>query len=328
MPKQIFHKRGSCFGIWFCAALVVAGGCFPFQSLAQTQNPDDEIETLKKLSREDLLQLAQKGGALPMYYFGLREWEQAHEEGRAAFGWSSLSTRGHENLPDAEERRAEEKWAKSLEADLATAAKSGDRGAAWALGRRGSENARRHGLEGFEWMKKAANSGLASAQFEVGIRYLALVSWVIVPFNSQEGLRYLQMAADQNVERAQHKIADLCLEGKIVPRDLNRGIVYLQKAVDQKCPRAQYELALQYANGNGEPRDSGESILALLRLSADQTNHFAMVELGHRYRLGLGVEKDIRKARGLYQRAAAIDENMNFENQSGIGAFLEVWKEE
>jgi TPR repeat protein len=318
-------KKACRYGVLKLSLLVL--GLATFSAQGQSGTFEQQVEALNKLPSAELLRLAEKSQPMAMYCYGLREWQEAWNDNSAAFAWSYASTANQQDLPDAQKAEAEKKWAASSEAEIIAAGKAGDRGAAWLLGKQGSARARQRGLKAFDWFKKAAEAGFAAAQYEVAQRYLGLNNWEIVPVAPREGLRYLQMSADRKVEIAQHKIADLYLEGKLVPRDLKKGIEYLQKAVDQDCPRAQCELAWQYMNGNGEPRHNGETVVALLKKSAEQNYNLALVELGHHYRAGLGVGKDTRKAMAFYQKAAALDETLDWQYRSDIADFLANWKD-
>jgi TPR repeat protein len=318
LMNKVVHTARKLSSAFFAMAAILAQ--------SQTQSFEQQMAGLNKLPSLELKTRAEKNEPMAVYCYGLREWQEAWKDNQAAFAWSFASTANRENLPDSEQHDAMRKWAAAPESIIIAAGKAGDRGAAWLFGKQGAAKARQRGLKAFENIKKAADAGIAPAQYEIAIRHLGLSDWEIVAFDPGEGLRYLQMSASGNLEIAQHTMADLVLEGKLVPRDLKNGIEYLRRAVDHDCPRAQCELAWQYMNGNAEPRRNNETVLALLKKSADQNYNMALVELGHHYRAGLGVAKNNSKALTLYKKAAELDESLDEPCRTGIAGFLATWE--
>jgi hypothetical protein len=137
------------------------------------------------------------------------------------------------------------------------------------------------------------------------MRYLGRCGWVIVPCDSQEGMKWLRRAVAHGSEGAQHNLAEMLIEGTVIPADLAEGIDWLRKAAAQGCPRAQFELAQQYACGNGDPRDASETPVVLLSKAAKAGWGEAQFVLGERYRIGLGVETNRVKAFFWYDSAAS-----------------------
>src|SRR5262249_1840349 len=149
---------------------------------------------------------------------------------------------------------------------------TGDKSAAWALGQREGKRGSERIDKGRAWVEKSAEQGLACAQFHVASWYISDVRSRLTPSNAPICMKWLQRAAVQGLEAAEHQLANLLLEGSSGPINVPLAISYLQKAVDQGCPRAEFELAGQYLDGNGEPRTPAESPVSLLRKSAS-TNY-------------------------------------------------------
>lgn len=88
--------------------------------------------------------------------------------------------------------------------------------------------------------------------------------------------------------------------------NVEQAIVHIQQAADQKSSRAQYVLGMLYENGKGMGKDM-EKATQWYRKAAKQSNGDATERLGKIYELGIGgVEVDLRKAFGYYQKTVAI----------------------
>lgn len=75
--------------------------------------------------------------------------------------------------------------------------------------------------------KEAADGGIALAQYQFGIYSL---SGTGVEKNVEEGIRYLELAANQGIGEAANCLAEIYLRGNEVPEDLGKAKFYNDKA--------------------------------------------------------------------------------------------------
>jgi TPR repeat protein len=245
-----------------------------------------------KVSSEDLRKAAEAGNAEAQYFFGQREWKAVVREAQSGWDWMERAQADGKGLTDADKPASENAWREVPMEDLRKAAQASDHRAQWALGKRCYQGACAHALTAFEWVRRAADQSLPYAENELAVHLLGYVGWIAITTNQAEGLKWLQRSAAHGFEPAQHKLADLLLEGRIVAPDLVKAIDYLEAAATDGCARAQYQLAQHYAAGEGEPRQADQDILSLLQKSARSGNASAMAALADMYRAGLGVQRD------------------------------------
>jgi len=257
--------------------------------------------------REQLLKAAEAGAVEAQYYYGISETQLALSDlGIATHQWWRSNTPPQQatQSPRAEFEADRAKWAAASEVEARSAATNGDRAAQWVISKLDGDRAIDRGRRAFSWLEKAADQGLAPAEFEISIRYLGISGWRVIDPDPKRGLEWLRRAADHGFEGAQHQLADLFVRGEFMNADIGQAIEFLRKAADQGCPRAQYDLARQYSCGNGEPRSTGETPTALLTRAAKAGWPRAAFALGERSRLGLGTEASKIKAFFWYDLAS------------------------
>ena len=166
-------------------------------------------------------------------------------------------------------------------------------------------------VEAIKWYRKAAEQGLAEAQFALGLFMLAYPDIGVEPNLSEAG-KWISKAAEQyrkvaeqgNAE-AQIKLAD-CLElTKLVgpKNDAAEAVKWYRKAAEQGNAEAQRRLAECYRKGQGVERDKTEAV-KWYQKAAEQEFADAQFNLGVCYENGVGVKKDYNKAAEWYQKAA------------------------
>ena len=139
------------------------------------------------------------------------------------------------------------------------------------------------------WMKKAANNGLASAQYELAIYYknrfidsrdkkdisssfywmsraarsgnLLVAQYELARMYSEEGERqnfeksfyWMKQAAEnkRNYPRAKYMLAAMYDEGEGTEPNPKRSFYWMKQAAEGGLPEAQYELAVKYETGDG-----------------------------------------------------------------------------
>jgi TPR repeat protein len=125
-------------------------------------------------------------------------------------------------------------------------------------------------LEGFDWkterktmeryLKRAADGGLPSAKTFYG-SYL-----VLGEHKTQEGLSYLEQAAQDNYLEAMLVLAGFLFSGAFLAKDMVKAINYLSRVAEKGDPEA--IIGLIYAENDlyGKPKDKEKSIQALAPL--------------------------------------------------------------
>lgn len=149
---------------------------------------------------------------------------------------------------------------------------------------------RRDLTEATTWYRKAAEQGNAEAEFSLGQLYSR--GWG-VPRDEADALRWFQMA---NAVDSDGPPTDWSpVEGYGMPRDLKQAAYWYQRACDKSHPEAEFNLGRLYAAGSGVKRDQEQ---AALWMSASATQGFApaMADLGGRYASASGVARDDKLA--------------------------------
>ncbi len=154
-------------------------------------------------------------------------------------------------------------------------------------------------VEAIKWYRKAAEQGLAEAQFALGLFMLAYPDIGVEPNLSEAG-KWISKAAEQyrkvaeqgNAE-AQIKLAD-CLElTKLVgpKNDAAEAVKWYRKAAEQGNAEAQRRLAECYRKGQGVERDKTEAV-KWYQKAAEQGDAEAQLELAICYYFGKVVERN------------------------------------
>ena len=108
----------------------------------------------------------------------------------------------------------------------------------------------------FAAMKKDAESGDATAQFNLGVMYQ---SGQGVPQDYADAMKWYRLAADQGDEDAQNNLGVMYAKGQGVPQDYAEAVKWFRLAADQGHAWAQDSLGVMYKNGDGVPQDFTEA---------------------------------------------------------------------
>ena len=140
--------------------------------------------------------------------------------------------------------------------------------------------------------QKHAEAGKANAQYTFGRCYLYGYG---VEKDSEQAVKWVRMAADQNLAYAQQILGDCYLNGKGVEKDDVVAVNWYRKAAEQGHAIAQHNLGFCYAQGEGVSEDDAEAV-KWYRMAADQNLAHAQNNLGYSYLNGEGVKKDAEQA--------------------------------
>ncbi len=150
-----------------------------------------------------------------------------------------------------------------------------------------------------KWLEMSFEQGNALAYYNLGIMYLNGQGVSSDREKAMEFLRHsyiglIDMAEGSN-PRAQAAIFILYYYGYGVEVDQEEGIKWLNKAAEKEFPRAMFSLARIYFHGFGVEIDYDVSRYWFEKL-AETGDERAQYQLGIFYALGLGVEEDFDRA--------------------------------
>ena len=108
----------------------------------------------------------------------------------------------------------------------------------------------------FAATKKDAESGDATAQYNLGVMYQAGRG---VPQDDAEAVKWTRLAADQGDANAQTSLGVMYYFGEGVPQDYAEAVKWFRLAADQGYTVAQENLGFMYRDGQGVPQDDVET---------------------------------------------------------------------
>src|SRR5262245_42230024 len=111
-----------------------------------------------------------------------------------------------------------------------------------------------HGSD-FETALGLAEGGDADAQYRVGTAYL---NGNDIGLDRVEGVRWLQLAADQGHTEAQYALGGEYIRGIGVPGDDHEAMRWFRRAADQGHAEAIMNVGIMHGQGRGVPRDPAE----------------------------------------------------------------------
>lgn len=161
------------------------------------------------------------------------------------------------------------------------------------------------------WFKKAA-----AVRDGISCYFLGLMNWrgYGISVNLKEAHKYLNYAADHDVADAYYALGTLYLFGHGTPRDEVKAISFFKKYLNKYSdkPNDKYAIIANYYIGityviNYEKKKDTENIyegIRYLTFAANQDYYEACYALGYCYHKGIGVDKDLSKAKELLHKAA------------------------
>jgi len=150
------------------------------------------------------------------------------------------------------------------------------------------------------WFRKAAERGLVSAQYNLGIML----------GNHAQAAQWFRKAAEQGNAPAQYRLG-LCYDyGRGgVEKDKVQEVLWYRKAAEQGHVDAQYNLGVLYLNSSGVPQDDALAAQWFLK-AAENGNSNAQSSAIFRYVTGYGVPKDYAQAVQWYRNAAEQEDSV------------------
>jgi len=147
-------------------------------------------------------------------------------------------------------------------------------------------------------LKRAAQGGDAAAQFTLAARYAAGDG---VAQDWAEAFKWFSLAAAAGMPTAQHNLAVMYERSRGTDQNLDEAAKWYAKAAEQGYPPSQYNLAVAYARGWGLPVDTLKAVEWFER--AAERIPQANIALAEIFEGGLGVPRDLARARSYYQLA-------------------------
>lgn len=202
----------------------------------------------------------------------------------------------------------------------------------------------------FELYSKAANMGIAKAQYQVA-RYYYGYYGDVVKEDKNQAIEWLTKASDQGYYEAMEDLSDFILSdekiakrmhewlvkraekgddvaqytlgeeyywGKFVEKDYAKAFEWALKSAKQGNDNAQFRVAYCYASGEGTNKNFQEAIEWYI-CSAENENSAAQYNLGVMYHNGEGVKKDIGTAIYWYKKAAVRGDKDAIEALGRLG---------
>ena len=240
-----------------------------------------------------------------------------------------------------DDKKADEYYQKAAEVWL-VAAEQGDAEAQFMLATcySNGNGVNKSKTEALKWYQKAAEQGIADAQYQMGLHCLGLDA---NNNSSTKAAEWFQKAAEQGHSEAQFELGKCYEKGLGVIWDYVQAFDWYSKAAEQGIADAQtkadslldtvlllkaaakgnaeamLELGIRFEQGKKIPKDLKES-LKWYRKAAESGDAEAQFKLAQKYINGLGVSKDETEAVKWYRKAAEQD---NAEAQFQLGKSYE-----
>lgn len=149
-----------------------------------------------------------------------------------------------------------------------------------------------------KWYRKAAEQKFAIAQYKLGIRYsLGLTR------RKTECVKWLHTAAEQGLIVAQYFLGICYQHGEGVIQNHTESVKWYRTAAEQGYTSAQYQLGVCYSKGMGITEDRTEAV-KWYKMAAVQKDVLAHIKLGNFYISGFDITKDETEAIEWYHKYA------------------------
>ncbi|KAI9296092.1 HCP-like protein [Neoconidiobolus thromboides FSU 785] len=132
---------------------------------------------------------------------------------------------------------------------------------------------------------------------------LAMVKYGVwlVQENNREGLKYLNEAAEAKIDLAYNQLGHLYRKGRLVPKDENKAKEYYQLAALQGSPESEFYLGIIKSR---ETTPNHKEVISHFEKAAMSGMGEAQYNLGLKYMLGEGIDKNFNLCKEYWQMAA------------------------
>ena len=153
----------------------------------------------------------------------------------------------------------------------------------------------------FEWIKRAAERGLASAQSDLGVLYIRGDG---ASKSDTQAVYWYRKAAEQGYDRGQYNLADEYDSGNsFISEDNGVAVYWYTKAAEQGLKEAQHNLGIMYLEGEGIEMSYKDAYKWFIK-AANQKYDLSEHALGFLFESGYGVDKNIIEAGKWYLKAS------------------------
>ena len=154
--------------------------------------------------------------------------------------------------------------------------------------------------ESFNWGLKAAERGVAKAQYSIGCCYSVGSG---CRKNEKKAFDWIRKSAMQGYTDAQIDLADRYRNGKGCEANAHEAFSWYKMAAEQGVPSAEFALAKCYEEGYGCDENEEEAF-RWYKAAADHGYCHAQYELAECYSIGYGCNKDDEEAFEWYKKSA------------------------
>ena len=200
-------------------------------------------------------------------------------------------------------------------------------GTFYYLGRGEKQSDLQNYLDAAKWYRKAAEQGIAEAQFIVAVHYH---TGDLGETNLVEAAKWYRKAAEQNYVNAQFELGNFYYDGQGVTKDYAEAVKWYRKAAEKgvaafgAMERITFRLGNCYAFAQGVTQDFAEAV-KWYRKAAELDDASAQYNLGVCFKKGEGVEKSaveafkwFRKATEQNHTRAQYNLGMAYMNGEGV----------
>lgn len=152
----------------------------------------------------------------------------------------------------------------------------------------------------FDYLMESANKRNAEALGNIGTMYN---KGKCFERDAEKAISYFQQAAEAGAYKYYTYIGQLYHTGDGVKRNRKQALHYFHQASERHDPEGRCYEAACYYNGDGTKKDYDKAFQLVTSLKSEERTGTGCAILGECYRLGRGIEKDIRKAAYWYNRA-------------------------
>lgn len=152
----------------------------------------------------------------------------------------------------------------------------------------------------FDYLMESGNAGNAEALGNIGTMYN---KGKCFKRDAQKAISYFLQAAEAGAYKYYTYIGQLYHTGDGVKRNRKQALHYFHQASERHHPEGICHEAACYYNGDGTKKDYDKAFQLVTSLEPEKRTGIGCALLGECYRLGRGIEKDIRKAAYWYNQA-------------------------
>lgn len=124
-----------------------------------------------------------------------------------------------------------------------------------------------------------------------------------VEVNDEEGIKWLNMAAQNGHDEAQCHLGACYYNGDKLERDYNKAVKLFMMSKEKENPLAYICLGLAYLEGNGVEKRNRKKAYDCFKKAHELGEPIGTYRLANCYYIGIGVEKNLLKALNYYEKA-------------------------